>query len=216
MDSPIVFTPLDLEKFQRKIIRTRGCWEWAGGCFTSGYGSFRLADRRNLLAHRVAWMIVNGPIPQGKVVRHSCDNPRCVRPDHLLLGTHADNVKDKVDRGRQRGSRGEDHYLHKLTAEEVIDIRQRHQRGEQSYLLAQEYHVTSQTLCDVIKRRTWAHLDDGIPKPPAKHFAKLSDVQVDEIRRRYSAGKDTQQELANEFGIDQAQISRIVTRRAFS
>jgi len=79
------------------------CWEWTGARTRGGYGHIG-AGRRTLKAHRVAWEIANGPIPDGMVVRHKCNNPPCVRPLHLELGTHADNNRDMAARCRGRCS----------------------------------------------------------------------------------------------------------------
>ncbi len=81
------------------------CWEWQGGRNQKGYGKFYLESGK-MYAHRFAWTITNGDIPPGTVVRHTCDNPPCCNPAHLELGTHADNMRDAVERGRiARGSR---------------------------------------------------------------------------------------------------------------
>ena len=78
-----------------------GCWTWNGDRNARGYGRVRDASRRLLLAHRVAWAAANGrPVPDGMVVRHTCDNPPCVNPEHLLIGSHADNDNDRDSRGR--------------------------------------------------------------------------------------------------------------------
>lgn len=76
------------------------CWIWTAGRDKDGYGKIRDINNRDLRAHRVSWEIHNGPIPDGLCVLHHCDNPACVRPDHLKLGSHADNVADKVARHR--------------------------------------------------------------------------------------------------------------------
>ena len=91
------------ERIQRigYIVTARGCWEWRGDRSPGGYGRVRDYARKLLLVHRVTWSIVNGkPIPDGMVVRHSCDNPPCFNPDHLILGTHADNDHDRDVKGR--------------------------------------------------------------------------------------------------------------------
>lgn len=93
------------EKLARHRVVRNGCWGWSSSKSAYGYGWVRHGDR-TLLAHRAAYEVANGPIPAGMVVRHSCDTPECTNPAHLLLGTHADNVADKVARGRQyRGDR---------------------------------------------------------------------------------------------------------------
>lgn len=81
-----------------------GCWEWRGPRSARGYGSLNTADGR-LYAHRVAYELHNGPIPDGLVVRHKCDNPPCVNPNHLEIGTQLDNIQDSVERGRNRNLR---------------------------------------------------------------------------------------------------------------
>ena len=84
------------EGFWRKVQRDDGCWMWTAGRDGDGYGSYR-----NKRAHRVAWQLTRGPIPDGLVVCHSCDNPACVRPDHLFLGTQQDNIQDMLRKGRR-------------------------------------------------------------------------------------------------------------------
>lgn len=98
-------TPRQLTRFFAKIQRASGCWEWSGGRFKNGYGMFnagRWPDGRQdtRYAHRVVWELHHGPIPTGAVVRHSCDNPPCCNPDHLLIGTQADNVEDARKQGK--------------------------------------------------------------------------------------------------------------------
>ncbi len=93
------------ERFWVKVTRTTGCWEWQGTIGSKGYGFFKL-NRKNQYAHRISYELAYGPIPKGKLVCHRCDNPRCVKPKHLFLGTHKDNLQDMVNKGRSNyGSR---------------------------------------------------------------------------------------------------------------
>ena len=92
-----------------------GCWVWTGGRNRQGYGRVMI-DGRSWLAHRLAWIVYRGPIPDGLCVCHSCDNPPCVNPDHLWLGTRADNNRDAIAKGRLKLKMGSER---KLTADQV-------------------------------------------------------------------------------------------------
>lgn len=100
-------TENDRARFWEKIAQNDGCWPWTAGCFEEGYGAFSVTIRRGkkraLRAHRLAFILTHGPItPVNQVVRHSCDNPPCCNPAHLLLGTQVDNAADREERSRRR------------------------------------------------------------------------------------------------------------------
>ena len=82
------------ERFWKHIKKTKHCWEWEGSTNEDGYGRFKLDTTILVGAHRFMWELSNGDIPEKLCVLHKCDNPRCVKPDHLFLGTHSDNMKD--------------------------------------------------------------------------------------------------------------------------
>lgn len=95
-----------VERFWSCVDRSGDCWLWTRGATQGGYGVFSEAKRRLFLAHRYSWALANGPIPDGLFVCHSCDTPRCVRPDHLFLATNAENMQDASRKGRLvRGAR---------------------------------------------------------------------------------------------------------------
>lgn len=115
------------------------CWEWTGALNRSGYGQFAIAYKPHG-AHRAAWIFANGDIPKGLHVLHKCDNPCCVRPDHLFLGSHSDNVQDAMNKGRITS--GEDHHAVKLSDKEVRDIRKSYAQGCSTQVtLAKEYGI---------------------------------------------------------------------------
>lgn len=146
------------ERFWSKVRRGEGCWTWLASTSPRGYGNIRWRGRKHR-ANRIAWELERGPVPEGMFVCHSCDNPSCVNPDHLFLGTAKDNAQDRTQKGRNRSCRGETHGMVKLTSQQVLEIRQRWAAGPPNQrLLAQEYGVCRPLISMIVHRRIWAHI----------------------------------------------------------
>ena len=149
-------SPEDRLRFYGWTITESGCWEWNGSRNKSGYGVLNI-ENKILRVHRLAYTTWVGPIPEGQVVRHKCDNPPCMNPEHLELGTQNDNLTDIQLRGHH--SRGEDRYNSKLNARQVLDIRKRYSEGcITQKTLSLEYKVSVQTIAAIIQRRNWKHV----------------------------------------------------------
>jgi hypothetical protein len=136
------------------------CWPWTGNVGNHGYGQVTppMAPQQSL-AHREAWKRANGPIPAGLFVCHKCDNPPCVNPRHLFVGTPADNMDDKVRKGRARGlsRRGMAGPLAKLTNDQVRAIRAMRSTATLTQI-AQRYGVAFSTISRICRRETWSHI----------------------------------------------------------
>lgn len=134
-----------------------GCWEWTGHKNHGGYGRVRRGGK-DLTAHRYSWMIHHGEIPVGMLVCHSCDNPRCVNPAHLFLGSHRHNAQDRSIKKRNRNQSGSKHNCAKLTEPQVLDIRNRLLCHEEGAALAKEFNVSPMTISNIKLRKNWVHI----------------------------------------------------------
>ncbi len=149
----------------RVIIQDNGCWIWQGRKNNTGYG----LTGKAIMTHRLAWSLRNGTIPGGMFICHSCDNPPCCNPDHLWLGTHAENMADCKAKGRyhlgeangmrkhpERHASGENSGAAKLTLKQVEEIRRKHAEGLSRRALGEEFGVTSQAIGKIVLGKTWA------------------------------------------------------------
>ncbi len=156
------------ERFWAKVEK-RGpdeCWPWKAGKGRGGYGRIRHggSGSKTVRAHRVAWELVYGPIPEGMDVLHNCDNPPCCNPGHLYLGTDTDNRQDCLARGR--AARGEANGRAKLTEAKVIAIRAARARGETYLSIAQRFGVSDSAIEFIVAGMSWHHVPDGMRSQP--------------------------------------------------
>lgn len=136
------------------------CWVWTAGVKPKGYGAFWRRGVNDSSAHRYSWALHNGPVPASLHVLHRCDNPPCVNPAHLFLGTAADNNADKAAKGRstrgRMGPRGERCGTSKLTAEAVLAIRYARELAGVPYVdLAAAVGIDRSTVWAILSRKTW-------------------------------------------------------------
>ena len=132
------------------------CWEWLGSKKVSGYGQLML-NYYNFYSHRISWQIHNGPIPKGLFVLHKCDNPSCVNPKHLFLGTQLDNMRDRNKKGR--APLGEKSNCNVLTNEKVLKIKQLYQKeNKKQGEIAKLFNVSPQLIWNIIHQKTWKYI----------------------------------------------------------
>jgi len=168
MSIPVEFDAVTIERFWQKVDQ-RGpneCWEWKASKDRKGYGKFgRWRDGRGFTAgaHRVSYEIAYGDIPTGLFVLHHCDNPCCVNPKHLWLGTARDNIHDMISKGRQRPYKlhqqpGEKNSNSRFTDVEIRMIRAEYVTGLSQRRLAAMHHTSQSQIHRIVLRKTWRHV----------------------------------------------------------
>lgn len=159
-------------RFLAKIQKTDSCWIWIGNYINSGYGIFWYNGKQTT-AHRFSYTFYKGPIPTRMDVCHTCDNKKCVNPNHLFLGTHEENLKDMKKKGRSATGdksgirkhpeiirRGENHIGAKANDKQVIEIRSLYDTGIIRNIceLARKFQLGQTTVRHIVKRDTWTHI----------------------------------------------------------
>jgi len=135
------------------------CWPWMSCRERDGYGVTRWKGKRTQRVHRIVWEVTKGKIPKGKFVCHACDNPSCVNPKHLYLGTPKNNTEDLYARGSPVAfGPGEDHPMAKLTENDVIEIRRLHATGIKSKDMEKRFGISQASVSLIVNRKGWTHI----------------------------------------------------------
>jgi len=209
------------ERFWSHVARGDGCWEWQGTRRSDGYGLF-WDGTRQVRAHRFACEMANGPIPDGLFALHECDNPRCVRIDHLRLGTQRDNMADMDARGRRAPSNlphvdqsGERNRAAKLTRDQVAHIRGMAAAGWYHDDIAAQFGITFSNVAQIARGNTW-HGVEPVPYAPVARTrrvgrpAVLSPARQAEARARYTGQRGEMTALAGEYGVSLTTMFRLL------
>lgn len=193
-------TDRQLERFYERLKQEGECLVWPGGK-DNGYGVTGIGVRsegtsRGVFTHRLAWALEHGPIPPGMCICHHCDNPPCCRPEHLFLGTRADNNRDMFAKGRN--VKGEGAWKSRLSEQDFQAIRA---SDESIGVLAKIYDVIPATIGHVLRHRSWKHAGGArqtrVRRGEDARAAILTEDDVYEIR----ASKETLRVLAARFGV---------------
>lgn len=137
------------ETFWSRVTHTQMCWLWTGATTRAGYGLLSWEGQLRY-AHTVAWLLTYGTEPPAAELRHTCDTPACVRPDHLVPGTHAENMRDMAVRGRSGTA--------KLQPDAVKQIRQLYVQGLKQAEIATQFGIAQTTVSAVIRRQNWKYV----------------------------------------------------------
>ncbi len=156
-----------LSKFESKFEKTTGCWEWKGSLNTGGYGKFK-SDA----ASKWSYIFYRGTIPKGQQVCHTCDNRRCVNPDHLFLGTIGDNMRDRTSKNRQ--CKGSQIASSILTEEIVLEIRKMRINGNEYQIIADHFKISWDLVRKVCKNTVWKHVPLGAESKKIKHIRRTA------------------------------------------
>ncbi|KKP77809.1 MAG: hypothetical protein UR73_C0010G0003 [candidate division WS6 bacterium GW2011_GWF1_35_23] len=190
------------------------CWNWLSIKDKDGYGKIKIRIEKGKFkrfgAHRISYMIHNGKIEGDLCVLHSCDNPTCVNPNHLRLGTHQDNARDKKIRNRQPHPKGILHGGAKINVNDVIRIRSLYKNKNIKLIsIAEEFNLTISTITNIATGKDWSH----IPGKVKGRYRKINFEIAEEIRKLYATKQYTRKFLANKFNMTVTTITNVINNK---
>ena len=149
-----------VDDFWKKVDKSDDCWEWIGYREKSNYGRVSFRGNNKVLAHRASWILTNGDIPDGLCVLHECDNPPCVNPNHLFLGTHKDNARDRDEKGRGAlpKIKGSKHWNAKFHESDVRVIKELLSVRCKQKAIAWLFDVGDMQISNIKHGRIWGHV----------------------------------------------------------
>lgn len=223
----------EIDKFYSKMdeMDSEGCINWLGTKNKKGYGTFSNKNFKTAYAHRIAYIIKNGEIPEGLLACHTCDNPGCVNADHIFIGTAKDNTQDMVNKKRGNLKKGE-RFIHapfrpyaKLTECDVREIRKNIENGVTMVQLSKIYGVSDRTINDINSGRLWPSIDnesdriarlEAVKKTRSRCasalHSKLSVENIIDIKKRLKNG-ETQKSIGLIYGVSQFCIWEIKNKK---
>lgn len=159
----MAYTEKTIIRFMDKISKRKdGCWDWKSAFFNDGYGYFSYGSRkegnyRTYRAHRFSYLLFKGEIPEEICVCHTCDNPKCVNPNHLFLGSRSDNTRDMYNKGRGVNNRGENHGMSKLKEKDIKLIFKLRKKGLTQAVIGRNFGVGQDSISRILNHRRWGY-----------------------------------------------------------
>lgn len=147
------------KSFKKHVVIQDGCWDWKGIVEWTGYA--KLSIRPPIKAHRASWIIHKGPIPKGLIVCHTCDNRKCTNPDHLWLGTHKENIQDRMKKGRCNTPKGIQLKVSKVNEQQVKEIKCQLKNGLTCSEIGRQYKISRKIISRIKNGDTWKHIQEN-------------------------------------------------------